>query len=379
MYFAGSPYTTHRFDPHHHLHQRLAVRRILHQMCYQNQNQTHLFPHQHICNLYRLFPTYETSKELQLTSVNPPYVELKNSSVGGRVARSSCIRLPAVHLLGRDDAIIRNMSKYQSVKKNLIFDLRLSNGNTEAPVCKAETTSSTLSKCVESHEQEENSSEPINAKLKIPSLLDVNALRNEQLKFMGHQKWKFPQDSPYFCTPCWKGYNTERMFKKHLENHIQCPESECKFSAVPYVLAKHILNVHSVSNCSSSVKVDAKWKEARTKHYPTSAHIAEKAQLEKEKVLRGEVLVTENSLKHKGTTLSLEAMKIKGKYKFDGAEKGKKNSFKCKKRKTAELLEKLLENEIRHEENVLLQCIRHVCSTIINYPKSETIGKETNF
>ncbi|KAL1232057.1 Nuclear fragile X mental retardation-interacting protein 1 [Trichinella pseudospiralis] len=283
----------------------------------------------------------------------------------------------------------RNMSKYQSVKKNLIFDLRLSNGNTEAPVCKAETTSSTLSKCVESHEQEENSSEPINAKLKIPSLLDVNALRNEQLKFMGHQKWKFPQDSPYFCTPCWKGYNTERMFKKHLENHIQCPESECKFSAVPYVLAKHILNVHSVSNCSSSVKVDAKWKEARTKHYPTSAHIAEKAQLEKEKVLRGEVLVTENSLKHKGTTLSLEAMKIKGKYKFDGAEKGEKcefddqifqkNSFKCKKRKTAELLEKLLENEIRHEENVLLQCIRHVCSTIINYPKSETIGKETNF
>ncbi|KRZ59528.1 Nuclear fragile X mental retardation-interacting protein 1 [Trichinella nativa] len=240
-------------------------------MCYQNQNQTHLFPHQHICNLYRL-----------LTSVNPPYVELKNSSVGGRVSRSSCIRFPAVHLLGR------NMSKYQSVKKNLIFDLRLSNGNTEAPVCKVETTSSTRSKCSESHDQEENSSESTNANLKIPSLLDVNVLKNEQLKFNGHQKWKFPQDSRYFCTPCWKGYNTERMFKKHLENHIQCPEPECKFSAVPYVLAKHILNVHSVSNGSSSVKVDAKWKEERTKHYPTSAHIAEKAQLEKEKVLRGE-------------------------------------------------------------------------------------------
>ncbi|KRY55478.1 hypothetical protein T03_13867 [Trichinella britovi] len=56
-----------------------------------------------------------------------------------------------------------------------------------------------------------------------------------------------------------------------------------------------------------------------------------------------------------------------------------KNNFKCKKRKTAELLEKLLENEIRHEENVLLQCIRHVCSTIINFPKSETTGRETNF
>ncbi|KRZ89466.1 Nuclear fragile X mental retardation-interacting protein 1, partial [Trichinella sp. T8] len=296
----------HPVPPH-----RPAVRRILHQMCYQNQNQTHLFPHQHICNLYRL-----------LTSVNPPYVELKNSSVGGRVSRSSCIRFPAVHLLGRDDAIIRNMSKYQSVKKNLIFDLRLSNGNTEAPVCKVETTSSTRSKCSESHDQEENSSESTNANLKIPSLLDVNVLKNEQLKFNGHQKWKFPQDSRYFCTPCWKGYNTERMFKKHLENHIQCPEPECKFSAVPYVLAKHILNVHSVSNGSSSVKVDAKWKEERTKHYPTSAHIAEKAQLEKEKVLRGEVLVTENSLKHKGTTLSLEAMKMKGKYNLDGTEKG---------------------------------------------------------
>ncbi|KRX63789.1 Nuclear fragile X mental retardation-interacting protein 1, partial [Trichinella sp. T9] len=314
-------------------------------MCYQNQNQTHLFPHQHICNLYHL------SKEFQLTSVNPPYVELKNSSVGGRVSRSSCIRFPAVHLLGR------NMSKYQSVKKNLIFDLRLSNGNTEAPACKVETTSSTRSKCSESHDQEENSSESTNANLKIPSLLDVNVLKNEQLKFNGHQKWKFPQDSRYFCTPCWKGYNTERMFKKHLENHIQCPEPECKFSAVPYVLAKHILNVHSVSNGSSSVKVDAKWKEERTKHYPTSAHIAEKAQLEKEKVLRGE----NNPI-------------------FGGHEdEREKNNFKCKKRKTAELLEKLLENEIRHEENVLLQCIRHVCSTIINFPKSETTGRETNF
>uniref|UniRef100_A0A915HXR7 C2H2-type domain-containing protein n=1 Tax=Romanomermis culicivorax TaxID=13658 RepID=A0A915HXR7_ROMCU len=107
---------------------------------------------------------------------------------------------------------------------------------------------------------------------------------------------EFPQDKPFFCDKCFRGYNTKHMYERHLETHIKCTYEGCKFEANNWFLAKHITNVHEmgISSMGSQSRND-KWIEARKRNFPSKNTIEEKQKTLEERTTKGDVLVATNN------------------------------------------------------------------------------------
>lgn len=137
-------------------------------------------------------------------------------------------------------------------------------------------------------------------------------------------------------------------------------------------MAKHLLTFHAYTTGTGNVSKSAidKWVQARKQNFPSHDAIETKERLEEARVERGEVLENQNAF-GKFRLAPLD----KNKRKFEPGSTDEidsdpsishlqKASAKESKRQrvegTSELIEKLLAEDIRHERNVLLQCIRYI-------------------
>jgi len=159
----------------------------------------------------------------------------------------------------------------------------------------------------------------------------------------------------------------------HLDNHVKCVVEGCKFEALPREVAKHLLTFHQYNTGAGGSKSSIdKWVEARKRNFPSQETIEGKERRDEARMERGEILETRNQF---------------GKFKVGPMDKAKRPKEATEATSSAshtqgergqginQLIEKLLAEEIRHERNVLLQCIRYIMNHSGSFGMDDTNEK----
>ncbi|ELT94810.1 hypothetical protein CAPTEDRAFT_212992 [Capitella teleta] len=102
----------------------------------------------------------------------------------------------------------------------------------------------------------------------------------------------------FFCETCDRGFKTQDKFSTHVSEHEQCRVKGCHYVAAPKLVKIHYQTQHvtgladKIWSLESKEDID-KWRLERKKNFPTKLRVAEKEIEEKQKIIRGEVLETQ--------------------------------------------------------------------------------------
>ncbi|KAJ3584024.1 hypothetical protein NHX12_014521 [Muraenolepis orangiensis] len=109
------------------------------------------------------------------------------------------------------------------------------------------------------------------------------------------QKFKKEPEYAYFCDTCDRGFKTEEIHSEHMSQHIKCSFPDCNFTAHEKIVSIHWKNSHAPG--AKRIKLDTpeeitKWKEDRRRNYPTLGNIEEKRKVQDVREEGGGVLET---------------------------------------------------------------------------------------
>jgi len=215
-------------------------------------------------------------------------------------------------------------------------------------------------------------------------------------------KRELPENNAFYCEVCDRGFKTEEKYDEHCGTHVTCSVDGCKFMAASKLVEIHFSNFHATGldkKVSNSLDDVAKYIDERRKNFPSKASVEKKATLEELKESQGVLLTTEQfgklakksnltasqqvhrkKLREEGEREGNNENEEKDKKKENKKNKNNNNKNKRNKRegnnspgnqqslsqvalrqKNARptLLQRLLADEIRHERNLLLQCVRY--------------------
>ncbi|CAF0840331.1 unnamed protein product [Brachionus calyciflorus] len=214
-------------------------------------------------------------------------------------------------------------------------------------------------------------------------------------------KRDLPENNKFYCEVCDRGFKTDEKYQEHLSTHITCGVNGCKFTAADKLVEIHYRNFHAtgLDKKVASLKTPEeikKYIEERKKNFPSKNNLDKKVELDREKSDRGVLLnsrefgrfknknrrnldqnrnsnqekntdngpcnldESHNSVKTDNKISRVNNRKnLKRKNKKGGLYARKVEVLKSRYKKPT-LLQKLLADEIRHERNILLQCVRFV-------------------
>lgn len=223
-------------------------------------------------------------------------------------------------------------------------------------------------------------------------------------------KRDLPENNAYFCEVCDRGFKAEDLYTNHVNSHEKCSVEGCQFTAHPKLVRLHYECQHRTGLAKKIWQMESKedidkWISERKLHYPTPENVQRKKHERLQKIRSGAVLENKvfgkmhgkgrgggarsrgrggnnNQRVHFENPSAVNDEKEGGKTSeavvadetpvLTDVNRGPddKDPLPCvlqakgknhgKKQKEPTLLEKLLAPDIRHERNVLLQCVRYV-------------------
>lgn len=106
---------------------------------------------------------------------------------------------------------------------------------------------------------------------------------------------KMPQDYPFHCDACQKGFNDEDAYTTHLASHTYCEVPGCKFTCRkdrPWRMTEHVETLHNRPDAPNLVDTE-QYLAQRRRRFPTSDNVAQKVEELYYKAARGAVLPEE--------------------------------------------------------------------------------------
>lgn len=240
-----------------------------------------------------------------------------------------------------------------------------------------------------------------------------NANRNNGNKKQKIDKRDLPENNKFYCEACDRGFKTEEKYKEHCDTHQTCGINGCKFMAAAKLVEIHFRNFHATGldkkvcglvEIKTSDEIQ-KYINERKKNFPSASNSEKRSQFQMELESRGVRLNTQKYGKLNHANNNKRLISRPGNNKDDGDEKQdekenrengqemnnvtsskakqrqKKRLFRKNKKNNKNkkmslferkadilknkyskptLLQRLLADDIRHERNILLQCVKYI-------------------
>lgn len=242
---------------------------------------------------------------------------------------------------------------------------------------------------------------------------NTNSSKNNPNKSNNNKinKQDLPENNQFNCEVCDRGFKTNQLYEDHCKTHTTCGHNGCTFTAAAKLVKIHFTNFHASGIDKKIPRLETpeeiqKYINERKKNFPTNSNLDKKIKLDNEKIERGITLETRqfgrfNKTKHQNQHTTNTNIKDSNENQLTSTNEGtveksidqnddhikpvkqastsrnntlnkrikKKNKKnKCLAMKSnlsglnrkPTLLQQLLANEIRHERNIILQCVKYV-------------------